>query len=154
MFIAGFLDQRKHWSSTSLAVMRGIHRWPVNSLHEWPVTRKMFPFNDVSIQTGNTINSCEYLPIPLDQQQLLGTSNHTRPTKSVRDFKPHRTNVCWGFPTTQVQQHLLGTSNHTSPTMSVRDFQPHKTNNVCWGLPTTQDQQQLFVAPSQTNNNC
>ena len=27
--------------------MRGIHRWPLNSLHKWPVTRKMFPFDDV-----------------------------------------------------------------------------------------------------------
>ena len=25
----------------------GIHRWPVNSPHKGPVTRKMFPFNDV-----------------------------------------------------------------------------------------------------------
>ena len=25
----------------------GIRRWPVNSLHRWPVTRKMFPFDDV-----------------------------------------------------------------------------------------------------------
>ena len=25
--------------------VRGIHRWPVNSLHKWPVTRKMFPFD-------------------------------------------------------------------------------------------------------------
>ena len=24
----------------------GIHRWPVNSPHKWPVTRKMFPFDD------------------------------------------------------------------------------------------------------------
>ena len=24
-----------------------IVRWPVNSLHKWPVTRKMFPFGDV-----------------------------------------------------------------------------------------------------------
>ena len=40
-------DQIKHQCSTSLAFVRGIHRWPVNSLHKWPVTRKMFPFNDV-----------------------------------------------------------------------------------------------------------
>ena len=39
--------QRKHQSSTSLAFERGIHRWPVNSLHKWPVTRKIFPFDDV-----------------------------------------------------------------------------------------------------------
>ena len=40
-------DQRKHQSSASLAFVRGIHRSPVNSPHKWPVTRKMFPFDDV-----------------------------------------------------------------------------------------------------------
>ena len=40
-------DQRKHQSSASLAFVRGIHRWPVNSPHKWPVTRKMLPFDDV-----------------------------------------------------------------------------------------------------------
>ena len=40
-------DKRKHQSSASLAFVRGIHRWPVNSPHTWPVTRKMFPFDDV-----------------------------------------------------------------------------------------------------------
>ena len=39
-------DQRKQESSASLAFVRGIHRWPVNSPHKWPVTRKMFPFDD------------------------------------------------------------------------------------------------------------
>ena len=32
----------RHWS-----FVRGIHRWPVNSPHKGPVTRKMFPFDDV-----------------------------------------------------------------------------------------------------------
>ena len=40
-------DQRKHQSTASLAFVRGIHRWPVNSSHKRPVTRKMFPFDDV-----------------------------------------------------------------------------------------------------------
>ena len=40
-------DQRKHQSSASLMFVRGIHRWPVNSPHKGPVTRKMFPFDDV-----------------------------------------------------------------------------------------------------------
>ena len=40
-------DQRKHQSSASLAFVRGIHRGPVNSPHKGPVTRKMFPFDDV-----------------------------------------------------------------------------------------------------------
>ena len=39
--------QRKHQSSASLAFVQGIHRGPVNSPHKWPVTRKMFPFDDV-----------------------------------------------------------------------------------------------------------
>ena len=34
-------------SSASLALVRGIQRWPVNSPHKGPVTRKMFPFDDV-----------------------------------------------------------------------------------------------------------
>ena len=40
-------DQRKHQSSAPLTFVRGIHRRPVNSPHKWPVTRKMFPFDDV-----------------------------------------------------------------------------------------------------------
>ena len=40
-------EQRKHQSSVSLAFVRGIHRSPVNSPHKWPVTRKMFPFDDI-----------------------------------------------------------------------------------------------------------
>ena len=40
-------DQRKHQSSASLAFVWGSHRGPVNSPHKWPVTRKMFPFDDV-----------------------------------------------------------------------------------------------------------
>ena len=39
--------QRKHQSSASLAFVREIHRWLVNSPHKEPVTRKMFPFDDV-----------------------------------------------------------------------------------------------------------
>ena len=42
-------NQGKHKSSASLAFLRGIHRGPVNSLHKWPVTRKMFPFDDVTM---------------------------------------------------------------------------------------------------------
>ena len=40
-------DQRKYQSSESLAFVRGIHRWPMNSPPIGPVTRTMFPFDDV-----------------------------------------------------------------------------------------------------------
>ena len=50
-------DQRKHQSSVSLAFLRGIHRWLVNFPHKWPVTRKMFPLDDVIMG-----QSCEKFP--------------------------------------------------------------------------------------------
>ena len=40
-------DERKHQSSASLAFVWGNHRSLVNSPHKEPVTRKMFPFDDV-----------------------------------------------------------------------------------------------------------
>ena len=45
-------DQRKHQSPASLAFVRGIHRWPVNSPHKGPVTRKMYPSDDVIMIMG------------------------------------------------------------------------------------------------------
>ena len=49
-------DQRKYQSSASLAFVRGIHRRPVNSPHKWPVTRKMFPFDDVIMMSLDPID--------------------------------------------------------------------------------------------------
>ena len=48
------LDQRKYQSSASLAFVRGIHRWPVNSTHKGPVTRKMFPFDAVIMMSRSS----------------------------------------------------------------------------------------------------
>ena len=48
--VCSVADQRKHQSSMSLAFVRGIHRWQVNSPHKGPVTRKMFPFDDVIME--------------------------------------------------------------------------------------------------------
>ena len=49
------VDQRKHQSSASLAFVGGIQRGPVNSPHKGPVTREMFPFDDVIILQKNTV---------------------------------------------------------------------------------------------------
>ena len=62
-FVYSGADQSKHQSSASLVFVWGIHRGPVNSPHKWPVTRKMFPFDDVIMNMGKislllfTINS-------------------------------------------------------------------------------------------------
>ena len=52
------VNQRKHQSSASLAFVREIHRGPVNFPHKWPITRKMFPFDDVIMTSvGHTMNN-------------------------------------------------------------------------------------------------
>ena len=55
-------DERKHQSSASLAFVRGIHRWPVNSSHKEPVKRKIFPFDDI-IMLQNYPFSVPFLPL-------------------------------------------------------------------------------------------
>ena len=62
------IEQRKHQSSASLTFVRGIHRRPVNSLHKWPVTRKMFPFDDVimimwNLRYQNNIRTRVFIPL-------------------------------------------------------------------------------------------
>ena len=52
-------DQRKHQSSASLAFVRGIHRGSVNSPYKWPVTRKMFPFDEVIMNSKECQNKHE-----------------------------------------------------------------------------------------------
>ena len=52
-------DQRKHQSSASLAFVRGIHRWPVNSPSKIPVTRKMFTFDDAIMVHILQVRSCD-----------------------------------------------------------------------------------------------
>ena len=66
------VNQRKHQSSASLAFVREIHRGPVNFPHKWPVTRKMFPFDDV-IMMIDLINEIK---------MYLANSSHAERRKS------------------------------------------------------------------------
>ena len=45
---------KKHQSPASLAFVRGIHRRRGNSPHKWPVTRKLFPFDDAIMYSIKT----------------------------------------------------------------------------------------------------
>ena len=49
---------RKHQSSASLAFVWGIHRKLVNSPHQWPVTLKTFPFDDIITFRGKLLGVC------------------------------------------------------------------------------------------------
>ena len=52
-------EQRKHQNFASLAIVRGIHHWPVNSPHTGPVTWRMFPFDDVIMLCSNMTRYCK-----------------------------------------------------------------------------------------------
>ena len=71
-------DQRKHQSSALLAFVRGIHRWPVNSPHKGPVTRKMFPFDDVFRKHYRYISSSAWFTYPTKHYFVIemGTNVH------------------------------------------------------------------------------
>ena len=64
-------DQGKHQSSASLAFVRGIHRGRVNSPHKWPVTRKMFPFDDVIMNGIQHTMTNQLLKIMFDTATYL-----------------------------------------------------------------------------------
>ena len=72
-------DQRKHESAASLAFVRGIHRWPVNSPHKWTVTRKMFPFDDV-IMNERRDNTCV---LPSSLVVLITAPSHNKQLSNV-----------------------------------------------------------------------
>ena len=85
-------ERRKHQSSVSLAFVRGIHRRPVNSLHKWPVMRKMFPFHDVIME--GFVEACI-------QQNILYSNLHTLRYTETDIYKtqwvmsvPNRTQQC------------------------------------------------------------
>ena len=60
-------DQGKHQRSASLFFVRRIHRWPVNSPHKVPVTRKMLPFDDVIM-----VYLCARSTTPLNLFTIIG----------------------------------------------------------------------------------
>ena len=68
-------DQIKHQRSASLAFVRGIHRGPVIYPHKWPVTRKMFQFDDVIMFFGENYQSLEeYFPLNRSAKQTFDSA--------------------------------------------------------------------------------
>ena len=65
-------DKKRHQRTLSLAFVRGIHRWPVNSLHKGPVTWKGFPFHDVIMEWGKAVKLMPWSP----PRQILDPTSH------------------------------------------------------------------------------
>ena len=53
--VGSSVHQRKHQSTASQAFVRRIPWWPEDSPHKGPVTREMFPFDDVIMSTPRIV---------------------------------------------------------------------------------------------------
>ena len=115
-------DQSKHQSSASLAFVWGIHRGPVNSPHKWPVTRKMFPFDDVIMRWHLFIRA-----------QSWCKNLFSEPFSSLYDTTLHFVNMWKPFPLIQHVQK----KNETNGGCDHRCFQQctymhnHRHKNIC-----------------------
>ena len=82
------VDQRKHQSSASLAFVRGIHQWPLDSPQKGPVARKMLPFDDVTMHPR--FSRCQRLnaPPPPPPPPLKGSTLYSEGSFVRRFFSP------------------------------------------------------------------
>ena len=95
------VDQRIQQYPASMPFVRGIHRWPVHYPHKWPVTGKMFPFDDVIMNAENvSIWWCDHdispvqitfdLIFPTTSMLFLGVSMTVTHTKSYWYLYDHK----------------------------------------------------------------
>ena len=86
--------QRKHLSAAAMAFVRGIHRCPVNSPSKWPITPKMFPFDDVMyFANDNRVVKrldCKSLQSPK-------TRRHLTTRKSITDLWSFIVAIKWTY---------------------------------------------------------
>ena len=134
--------QRKHQSSASLAFVRGIHPGPVNSLHKGPVTRKMFPFDDVIMINVSeshvrqlwTHCNCHYLPmspwsVKSSHTALYCEVNNRFMRRQIRAFQQQRKGgICWGMYA--VESSCLAVCNTYWPKSRSHEF------DISWILTT------------------
>ena len=74
-------------SSALLAFVRGIHRWPVDSPHKGPITRKTLPFDDVIMRCWAPLNN-RYQCTCINTSTLLPCHGPLLPT-SIQVERPH-----------------------------------------------------------------
>ena len=131
-------DQRKHQSSASLAFVRGIHRGLVNSPHKWPVTRKMFPFDDV-IMTLKTQRHVEIIILELTPWPRK--FKHTHSFVNTTDCKAF-TNVIVHFCACMLSWsseiratiQMIHDTHHFILTVPWAVFSIHHSDRIMWAL--------------------
>ena len=80
-------DQRKHETSASLNFVWGIHRGPLNSPHKWPVTWKIFPFDDVIMVKMSYLRASFSVGTV---ENLCTTGCHPRKQRNIRRRPPKK----------------------------------------------------------------
>ena len=140
-------DQRKHQRSASLAFMRGILRWLVNSPHKWPVTRKMLPFDDVIMISSKLLQRIK--GILVDMVTVINSSlctgvfpDNPKFTKVVPLTTKHYDDVKWlpmrpELPANRafVQQFVHTDNKETSKVLDKVPLWEKPFNNVIMGYP-------------------
>ena len=121
-------DQRKHQSFAPPVLVRGI---PVNSPHKWPVTRKMFPLDDVIMHVRLwSLVRCSQVPFQFYYSTDVLTINILVPPSRInkanfqsldtdcmqRHISKIEITYCYCFrftcPELFFSKHILGTSVH------------------------------------------
>ena len=121
-------DQGKHQSSASLAFVRGIHREPVNSPHKWPVTQKLFPFDDVIMKQLNQWRCLSHCEVRLISKRSYFCRRRHEDTYTIHIFflncyilahyrqkywifrKHYRNTHIWHFDLLEMARHQTQTS--------------------------------------------
>ena len=150
------VNQRKHQSSASLAFVREIHRGPVNFPHKWPVTRKMFPFDDV-IMMMTTVGQC--MPEVSQRNEindrwmywsnLISKQLSTRPSRYCMMRVPSGTWTINHIPKTTVEYDYLSTTHLFGTTIHISNCGLKQSDGVMCRLKILY--QQFFQGGSQRN---
>ena len=99
-------DHRKHQSSASLAFVGEIYQGPVNSPHKGPVTRKMFPFDDVIMQCATPMLWGPRLHISILELKLIHVSKRESRSTGLAYVSKISINDIWETPVIVWKFHL------------------------------------------------
>ena len=142
-------DQRKHQSSASLAFVRGIHWWTVNSPHKGLVTRKMFPFDDTVYMGHLTKKTYQVTSNYLCNKYILGCPELHKELWPVIDRHLDSTTIIlFGG----MGSHFVTITSHCVVRFVLSAYQ---TNSTCIGFQLILDML-TYISPfsdSHTNSN-
>ena len=118
------------WKLRVTGLCEGIHRGPVNSPHKWPITRKMFPFDDVIIsycQIAKSRNREIVLKWSYHSEMNLGSA-------AVRNLSNLRSKFTPGSRNFETPRDFAVRRTHVR-TSSTKKQQNTTTNSVYnWGI--------------------